>query len=388
MKITCVGGGPASLYFSILMKVVDPSHDITVYERNPAGSTYGWGVTYWADLLGALYVSDPVSAEAVRRSSVHWSQWDTHLQGRARVTVEGAEGGYGIGRHELLRILTERARDLGVRVAFEREITDPAETAGADLVVAGDGINSVLRERHAADFGTVSKAGRNLYTWLGTTQVFESFVFAFVPTEHGWIWCYGYPYSTTHSTCVVECAPETWRGLGLHEMAEADGMALLEKLFADVLDGHPLIGQENTGVRWARFRTLTNRVWHRGNVVLLGDAAHTTHYSVGAGTALALADAAGLAEALCQDARLPRALSRYQRMRKPPTRASQAAARNSARWFEHLPRYIDLPPEQLIVLLGLRHSALPQRMPPWLFCRIDRALETLAELPGRRRRHD
>lgn len=385
MKITCVGGGPASLYFSILMRAADSSHDITVYERNPAGSTYGWGVTYWADLLGALYVSDPVSAEAVRRSSVHWSEWDMHLQGRARVTVQGAEGGYGIGRHELLRILTERARDLGVRVAFEREITDRDETAGADLVIAGDGVNSVLRERHTSDFGAVTKAGRNLYTWLGTTQVFDAFVFAFVPTEHGWIWCYGYPYSTTHSTCVIECAPETWQGLGLHALTEADGLALLEKLFADVLDGHPLMGQENTGVRWTTFRTLTNRVWHRDNVVLLGDAAHTTHYSVGAGTALALADAACLAEALCEDAGLPRALSRYQRMRKGPTRASQAAARNSARWFENLPRYVDLPVEQLVVLLGQRHAALPHHLPPRLFCRIDKALENLADLLWRRR---
>ncbi|TDD40808.1 FAD-binding monooxygenase [Nonomuraea terrae] len=383
MKISCVGGGPAGLYFSILMKGADPSHDITVYERNPAGSTYGWGVTYWAELLDALYDSDPESACAIRDASVRWETWRMHLQDRAVVTVEGWDDGFGIGRHELLRILTERAYSLGVRIEFEHEITDETELAGSDLVVAGDGVNSVLRERHAGHFRPHFAAGRNVYTWLGTTKVFESFLFAFVPTEHGWIWCYGYPFSTTHSTCVVECPPETWRGLGLHEMNDADCLGLLEKLFADVLDGHPLMSGGQGGARWVHFRTLTNRAWYRDNMVLAGDAAHTTHYSIGAGTALALADAACLAGALMGDPRVPVALRRYARTRRSAVRASQKAARYSARWYENLPRYIDLPPRQLVTLLGQRHSSLLAHLPPRLYCRVGRLIGTLTSL-GRR----
>ncbi|MET9505119.1 FAD-dependent monooxygenase [Streptomyces sp. NPDC006622] len=378
MKVACVGGGPAGLYLSILLKRQDPSHDITVHERDPEGSTYGWGVTYWRGLLDQLHARDPESARAVEEHSVRWSQGVAHV--RDLVTRQPGDEGHGIGRHKFLEILAARARALGVRLEYEREIA-PDNLPEADLVVAADGVHSALRTHHARHFGTALTPGRNPYVWLGTTKVFDSFTFAFVETGHGWIWCYGYPFSSRRSTCVIECAPETWTGLGL-DRADADGTALLAKLFAHILDGRPLIGRPrgDGGAPWLTFRTLTNRTWHRGNVVLLGDAAHTTHYSIGAGTTLALEDAFALADALRDGPDLPRALARYERDRRAALLTPQSAARHSAQWYENLTRYIDLPPEQMFALLGQRHSPLLPYVPPQLYYRLDKAagrLETL-----------
>ncbi|MET9623033.1 FAD-dependent monooxygenase [Streptomyces sp. NPDC006464] len=382
MKIACVGGGPAGLYFAILMKRQDPSHEITVYEKNPAGSTYGWGVTYWAGLLDKLRDGDPESAEAISAASVTWTDGVAIV--REERTVHRGDAGFGIGRRTMLALLTERAESLGVRVEFEHEITDPAdELADADLVVAGDGVNSVLRERHAAHFGSETVLGRNQYIWLGTTKVFDSFTFSFVETDHGWIWCYAYGFSGEQSTCVVECSPETWTGLGLDRLDEADSLALLEKLFVGLLEGHELIGRAQAGgsAQWLNFRTLTNRSWHHGNLVLLGDAAHTTHYSIGAGTTLALEDALALAEALREDtADLDAALSRYGRRRRAELLSAQSAARYSARWYENLPRYMRLAPVQMFALLGQRHSPLLPHIPPQLYYRIDKAADQLEPL--------
>ncbi|MBF8186164.1 FAD-dependent monooxygenase [Nonomuraea sp. K274] len=380
MKVACVGGGPGSLYFSILMKQVDPSHDITVYERNPAGSTYGWGVTFWDELIDALHAADTDSATAIIESSVRWDKWITHVQDRMTATMEGGDEGFGVGRRRLLDILTERARSLGVRVEFEHEIAGEEELTGADLVVAGDGVNSGLRERHADHFGSKVVFGRNPYIWLGTTKVFDAFVFSFVETTHGWIWCYGYGFSEEHSTCVIECSPATWKGLGFDRANEGDSLRLLEKLFAHVLDGHPLIGRDHAdgSAHWLNFPTLTNQRWYRGNLVLLGDAAHTTHYSIGAGTVLALGDAAALVEALRGGTGLESALACYERQRKAPIRSSQKAALRSAEWFEHLPRYINLPPRHVVALLGRRHSVLMPHVPPRLYYRLDQAVDQLA----------
>ncbi|MFB6977446.1 FAD-dependent monooxygenase [Streptomyces scopuliridis] len=398
MKVACVGGGPAGLYFSILMKRQNPSHDITVYERNAAGSTYGWGVTYWGSLIDKLHVHDPESAVAISASSVRWSDGVAHV-GDLR-TVHHGDTGFGIGRRRLLDILAERARSLGVRVEFEHPVADTAELPEADLVVACDGVGSALRERHAGHFGTEARAGRNTYIWLGTTKIFDSFTFAFVETEHGWIWCYAYGFSEDGSTCIVECSPETWSGLGLDRASEADGLALLERLFAGPLDGHRLIGRAHAdgSAQWLNFRTLTNRTWHHGNLVLLGDAAHTTHYSIGAGTTLALEDAIALAGALRghggqrgagrqrgpdgNDVRpeLRSALVQYERERRSALLPVQSAARYSAQWYENLPRYIHLAPPQMFALLGQRHSPLLPHIPPQLYYRIDRAAEQLETL--------
>ncbi|MFE9885934.1 FAD-dependent monooxygenase [Streptomyces scopuliridis] len=392
MKVACVGGGPAGLYFSILMKRQNPSHDITVYERNAAGSTYGWGVTYWGSLIDKLHAHDPESAFAISENSVRWSDGVAHVGDRK--TVHHGDTGFGIGRRRLLDILAERAGALGVRVEFEHPITDAAELPDADLVVACDGVGSALRERHAGHFGTEATAGRNTYIWLGTTKILDSFTFAFVETEHGWIWCYAYGFSEDGSTCIVECSPETWTGLGLDRASEADGLALLERLFAGPLDGHRLIGRAHSdgSAQWLNFRTLTNRTWHHGNLVLLGDAAHTTHYSIGAGTTLALEDAIALAGALREHGGhsahgsqhghlgLRPALVQYERGRRSALLPVQSAARYSAQWYENLPRYIHLAPPQMFALLGQRHSPLLPHIPPQLYYRIDRAAEQLEAL--------
>ncbi|MEU5364121.1 FAD-dependent monooxygenase [Streptomyces sp. NPDC005925] len=372
MKVVCVGGGPAGLYLAILLKRQDPSHDITVHERDPEGSTYGWGVTYWRGLLDRLGAHDPASARALAEASVRWSEGVAHV--RDLITRHPGDEGFGIGRHRLLGLLAARARALGVRLEHERDTGPEDLPADADLVVAADGVHSALRTRHAGHFGTRITVGRNRYIWLGTSKVFDAFTFAFTETEHGWIWCYGYGYGPDRSTCVVECAPETWSGLGLDRAPEADGLALLEQLFADVLDGHPLIARSgDIRARWLNFRTLTNRTWHRGNLVLIGDAAHTTHYSIGAGTTLALEDALSLAGALRDHATLPQALAAYERQRIQALLPVQSAARYSAQWYENLTRYIGLPPERMFALLGQRHSPLLPHVPPQLYYRLDRA---------------
>jgi 2-polyprenyl-6-methoxyphenol hydroxylase-like FAD-dependent oxidoreductase len=398
VKVVCVGGGPAGLYFSILMKLRDQDHDVTVYERDPAGSTYGWGVTYWGSLLDKLREGDPVSARAVEDASVRWSDGVAHVRGST--TRHQGDEGFGIGRHRLLELLAGRARDLGVRVVYEHE-AEPGEVAGsaagAGLVVAADGVRSALRGRWAGHFGTEVAVGRNPYIWLGTSKVFDAFTFSFVETPHGWIWCYAYRYGAEGSTLVVECAPETRRGLGLDRGTEADSLALLAELFADVLDGHPLTGRGDAGApaQWLTFRTLTNRTWHRENVVLLGDAAHTTHYSIGAGTSLALEDALALTAALHAGpaaaaappgaalpdaAALDSALTRYENVRRAELLSVQSAARYSARWYEDLPRYLRLPPEQMFALLGQRHSPLLPYVPPQLYYRLDHAAGRLESL--------
>ncbi|MGA4798029.1 FAD-dependent monooxygenase [Streptomyces lavendulocolor] len=391
MKVTCVGGGPAGLYFSILMKLRDPSHEITVHERDPAGSTYGWGVTYWAGLLDVLRRHDPVSAHAVAERSVRWSHGVAHV--RDRSTVHHGDQGFGIGRHALLDVLARRAESLGVRIVHEHPVdadraAGGAEAFDADLVVACDGANSRLRGRYAAHFGTDVVTGRNKYVWLGTTQVFDAFTFAFVETAHGWIWAYGYRYGEDRSTCVVECSPATWTGLGLDRAGHADGLALLGRLFAEPLGAHPLIGdpRPDGGARWLNFRTVTNRTWYRDDLVLLGDAAHTTHYSIGAGTTLALEDAIALAGALHGGSGVRTALARYERERRAALVPSQSAARYSARWYEDLPRYMGLEPEEMFALLGQRHSPLLPYVPPQLYYRIDRAAGRVEALRTLKRR--
>ncbi|MEU2548442.1 FAD-dependent monooxygenase [Streptomyces roseolus] len=383
VKIAVVGGGPAGLYLSILLKRQDPSHEIAVYERNAAGSTYGWGVTYWAGLLDKLRAGDPESAAAVAGASVTWT--DGLAIVRDERTVHRGDAGFGIGRRRMLGLLADRAAGLGVEVAHEHPIAGPGapELAGADLVVAADGVHSTLREADPEPFGAAFTTGRNPYVWLGTSKVFDSFSFAFKETGHGWIWCYAYGFSGERSTCVVECAPGTWTGLGLDTMPEGDCLALLEKLFHDLLDGHPLIGRDRGAdpAQWLRFRTLTTRAWHHGRTVLLGDAAHTTHYSIGAGTTLALEDALALADALrTHPGDLDTALTVYGRRRRAELVSAQSAARLSAQWYENLPRYMALEPDRMFALLGQRHSPLLPHVPPQLYYRLDRAAGSLEPL--------
>ncbi|MFC9279388.1 FAD-dependent monooxygenase [Streptomyces collinus] len=385
VKVVCVGGGPAGLYLAILLKRQNPAHDVTVHERDPEGSAHGWGVTYWRSLLDRLHTHDPDSARAVAEHSARWNQGVAHVRGQ--VTRRPGDEGHGISRHRLLAILADRARSLGVRLEFGSEVA-AGDLPEADLVVAADGVHSALRTRHADHFGARLQEGRNHYAWLGTGKVFDAFTFAFAETGHGWIWAYGYACGDGRSTCVVECSPRTLTGLGLDRADEDEALALLGGLFAKVLDGHPLTGRSPAGgpLPWPRFRTLTNRTWHRGNLVLLGDAAHTTHYSIGAGTTLALEDAIGLATALGEHTALPDALAAYERRRRSELLGAQSAARHSARWYEDLPRYIDLPPHRMFALLGQRHSPLLPYVPPQLYYGLDKAAGRVDALRTLKRR--
>jgi 2-polyprenyl-6-methoxyphenol hydroxylase-like FAD-dependent oxidoreductase len=271
--------------------------------------TYGWGVVFWDDLLAGLRANDPPSALAIAEEAFRWVDQRVLVDGQPPATLPGY--GFSMRRQRLLELLTARALKLGVQLRFECEVTDPAELDGFDLVAAGDGANSRLRGRHLDRFGARIDTGRNRYLWLGTTRVFDAFTFAFVQTGAGWIWCHAYGFDATASTFIVECSPETWTGLGFGQLGLGETIARLEGVFAAQLDGHRLVAQAQAreGAPWLGFRTVTAERWHHGRVVLLGDAAHTTHFTIGSGTKLAVEDAIGLADALDAHADLGSALA-------------------------------------------------------------------------------
>ena len=294
LRIACVGGGPAGLYFAISVKVRQPGHEITVIERNPAGVTHGWGVGYWDDVLDTLYHNDPVSAREIQRSTGVWDGVEVHVGNDQKAYL----GGYGLsmGRQRLLDILAQRAIDLGVDVRFRQEFTDLSELADADLIVASDGLNSRTRQNFASNFNTNITVGHNKYLWLGAYKMFDAFTYAFERTPAGWIWLHAYYLDADRSTCIVECPPETWAGLGFDALDADQSMQLLEQIFERHLHGQPLINQVRSGARlpWLNFRVVRNDNWFYNNVVLIGDAAHTTHFSIGSGTKLAIGDAVAL----------------------------------------------------------------------------------------------
>ena len=369
MRIACVGGGPSGLYLAILLKARDPDHDVQVFERNPRGVTYGWGVVFWDDLLEQLEAGDPPTAGEIRASSYRWNGQLLAVEETDPVHVGGH--GYGIGRQRLLDILVERARGLGVQVEFDRAIERPDDLPVADLIVACDGVNSPVRQLHAERFGTDVVVGRNKYIWLGTSRVFEAFTFAFVQTRAGWIWCHAYGFDEGTSTFIAECTPETWAGLGFDRLGERDGVRLLERLFERHLQGNRLKSKGRAS--WLNFRTVTNAPWSTDNVVLMGDAAHTTHFTIGSGTRLALLDAISLAASLQEEKSVAGALDRYEQDRRSALLRAQSEARFSAQWFENVSRYLDLKPEQVFALLMERRSPLLPHIPPRLYCRLSHA---------------
>ncbi|MEO6224433.1 MAG: bifunctional salicylyl-CoA 5-hydroxylase/oxidoreductase [Sphingomicrobium sp.] len=374
MKIACIGGGPAGLYFAISMKLRDASHDIELFERNPPGVTFGWGVVFSDQTVDNLAANDPQSAKLIADEFAHWDDIDVHFRGET--ITSGGHGFIGIGRKRLLEILQDRARELGIVIQFDAEC-DPADSKWRDydLVIGADGINSRFRDSAPDAFGVDVDTRANRFVWLATSKPFEAFTFAFEQTEHGWIWAHAYRFAPDCSTFIVECSDATWRGLGFDRMNQADSIAACERIFAKYLDGHPL--QSNAShlvgsAAWLQFRRIKCDRWASGNIILLGDAAHTAHFSIGSGTKLALEDAIKLAQVLNRDGlSLAGALDEYQAERSLEVLKLQNSARNSTEWFETVERYVHFEPLQFAYSLLTRsqrisHENLRLRDRDWL----------------------
>lgn len=372
MKIVCVGGGPAGLYAALLLKQDNPAHEVTVVERNGRYDTFGWGVVFSDQTLGNLQAADRPTAAAILGAFNHWDDIAIHFKGRT-VTSSG-HGFCGIARKRLLAILQARCEELGVRLLFDTPVEDAlalARRLHADLVLAADGIHSRIRTRHAATFQPRLEQRHCRYIWLGTTKKFDAFTFAFEHTPHGWFQAHAYQYDGATSTFIVETPEAVWREAGLEELGVEATLAFCERLFARHLDGHPLLaasGHVRGSAMWTRFPRIVCREWvhweevdgRRVPFVLIGDAAHSAHFSIGSGTKLALEDAIELARrcAGIDAAALPEALEGYRDARAVEVLKLQSAARNSMEWFENVERYSAMEAEQFAYSLLTRSQRL------------------------------
>ena len=370
-KIACIGGGPGGLYAAICFKRSNPNHDIIVVERNKADDTFGWGVVLSDQTMENLEQSDPISAKAILNEFAKWDDIAVHF--KSNISISGGHGFCGIERKRLLNVLQDRAIDLDVKIIFETQFEDHFDVADFDLVIAADGINSATRENYATHFCPDIDVRSNKYIWLGVDHAFDAFTFVFEELPEGWIWAHIYKYNDDFSTFVVECEPETWRALGFDEISTEACIARLEKIFGSVLSGHKLYSNAKhlRGSAWLNFQRVTTEKWHYNNIVLLGDAAHTAHYSIGSGSKLALEDAISLARHYHQHPILDDALNAYKDERYLEVIKLQSAARNSTEWFENLPRYAKLEPLQFAYSLLTRsqrisHENLRLRDRDWL----------------------
>ena len=372
MRVACLGGGPAGLYFAISMKLHNPAHEIVVFERNRPHDTFGWGVVLSDETLDNLTDSDPVSAKTIREHFAYWDDIAVHY--RDRTIVSGGHGFCGIGRKKLLNILQDRALELGIDLVFEREIESTAELADYDLIVAADGLNSKTRSEHAEAFKPNIDARACKFVWLGTHQKFDdAFTFIFEKTEHGWVWAHAYQFDDETATFIVECAEDTWAKTGFGEMSQDESIAVCERIFAKYLGGHALMANAShiRGSAWLNFPRVLCETWSHQNIVLMGDAAATAHFSIGSGTKLALESAIALAEYLHTEKDMTSAFQRYQDERRLEVLRLQSAARNSLEWFEQAERYLNLDPVQFAYSLLTRsqrisHENLRLRDKIWL----------------------
>jgi len=374
MRVLCLGGGPAGLYLALLLKKADARHVVRVVERNRPYDTFGWGVVFSDQTLGNLAAADAETAREIADSFNHWDDIDVHFKGRT--ITSGGHGFCGIGRKRLLNILQARCEALGVELVFETDVADDVAAArefDADVVIAADGLNSRIRTRYAETFAPDVDVRRCRFVWLGTKKKFPAFTFAFVDTPHGWFQAHAYQYDGDTSTFIVETPEETWRASGLETMSQQEGIAFCERLFAPYLDGHPLMSNASHlrgSAIWIQFPRVVCRKWVHWNVqdskrvpvILVGDAAHTAHFSVGSGTKLALEDAIALARALSEAGDLPAALAaslaNYEADRAVEVLKIQNAARNSTEWFENVERYAPFEAEQFAYSLLTRSQRI------------------------------
>ena len=373
MRIACLGGGPAGLYFGISMKLRDPNAEVVVIERNRPNDTFGWGVVLSDETLDNLARNDAQSAAVIREHFAYWD--DVALVHDGKRTVSSGHGFCGIGRKRLLMILQERANALGVEMRFETEVeTASAYMGDFDVVVASDGLNSKTRMEFADVFKPDIDQRLCQFVWMGTHQRFDdAFTFIFENTDKGWVWAHAYQFDDETATFIVECTQETFDAYGFGEMDQQASIAICEEIFKDHLGGHPLMTNAShiRGSAWLRFPRVLCEKWNHKNVVLLGDAAATAHFSIGSGTKLALESAIALADYIHTEDTLPGAFAKYEDARRLEVLRLQSAARNSVEWFEDVERYLDLDSVQLNYSMLTRsqrisHENLRARDVDWL----------------------
>lgn len=382
MRVVTIGGGPAGLYLAILLKKTDPGHEITVLERNPADVTYGFGVVFSDATLENLAVADPETFAAIAERFYHWDDIDVHYGGR--ILSSTGHGFSGLERSELLELLSARCQELGVDLRFEVEVEDVDRWLDADLVVGADGTNSLVRKRYREVFRPSIDLRPNKFVWLGTTMPFPAFKFYFRHDRHGLWRVHAYRYAKDRSTFIVETTDETLRRAGLEDAPEEQTLAFCEELFAEELEGHRLVANRSI---WRSFPTVRCEAWHHGNVVLIGDAAHTAHFSVGSGTKMAMEDAIALATALGAGDDIEIGLAAYEDERRPFVDSLQRAAQASLQWFEGTERYMETEPIQfafnlLTRSLRITHEDMRTRDPAFT-AEVDRWFaERAAEQSG------
>jgi anthraniloyl-CoA monooxygenase len=375
LKVAVIGGGPAGLYFGLLLKKARPQTSITVVERNRPDDTFGWGVVFSDQTLENFRAADPETYDQITSSFAHWDDIDVHVHDR--VITSSGHGFAGIARRKLLHILQERAAGLGVTLRFQTEVADESDLprlglTDLDLIVVADGVNSSIRARHAAHVHPDLDVRSARYIWLGTTFPFEAFTFYFVENDHGVFQAHCYRFDESTSTFIVECDEQSWRSAGFDRLDLEHTIAACEQLFGRWLAGHRLMSNaRHLSAPWSTFVRVRNQAWFHENIVLIGDAAHTAHFSIGSGTKLAMEDAIALAREVASGRPLPEALSAYQDDRMTEALRLQNAARNSMEWFEHVRRYISMDPEQFTYSLLTRsqrvsHENLRLRDPTYL----------------------
>ncbi len=367
MKIKIIGGGPAGMYFAILMKKADTTHDITIYERNGPNDTFGWGVVFSGRTLSNLRAADEPSHAEITRNFEAWDNVEVVHRGE-KISIHGNSFS-GIARLRLLKILQRRCEELGVEINFRTEVAEfDSLRADCDLVVGADGVNSLVRDAFKEIFQSDLSTRPNKYIWYGTNQLFHGLTLTFRETPAGVFAAHSYKFDKTTSTFIVECDPRTWTQAGFAEMSEAETLRYLAAVFAPDLNGQALLSNNS---KWLNFLLVKNAHWSFENVVLLGDALHTAHFSIGSGTKLAMEDAIALKESFDRTPEVPAALRLFEETNRPIIEDYQAAAYDSMVWFEQAREYMQLSPVELAYVLMTRsgridHETLKRRDPKFV----------------------
>lgn len=350
MKINIIGGGPAGLYFAILMKKSNPAHQITVYERNGPDDTFGWGVVFSGKTLTNLRAADLESHAEITKNFEAWDNVDV-LHRDEKISIHGNSFS-GIARLQLLKLLQRRCEDLGVELLFRSEVDDiESLRGGCDLLVAADGVNSIVRREYSDRFSPHLDVRPNRYIWYGTNRLFHGLTLTFRENEAGVFAAHSYKFNKTTSTFIIECDPTTWDAAGFSSMDELETRVYLEQVFATDLEGHALLSNKSN---WINFLLVKNEKWFFENLVMLGDALHTAHFSIGSGTKLALEDAIALHQCFESTAEIGEALKKFELVRRPVIEEYQAAAFDSMLWFENARDYMSRSPIELAYALMTR----------------------------------